>query len=52
MNHPTSCNASASSTKIYSTEMNEVYFVGEITMQSMSDLVQELKKQEKKAITA
>ena len=53
MNQHSCCgNTTTSSTKIYSTEMNEVYFVGEITMQSMSDLVQELKKQEKKAITA
>jgi ATP-dependent Clp protease protease subunit len=47
------CNGGTTSTaKVYSTEMNEVYFIGDITMTSMADLICELKKQEKKAIAA
>ncbi len=40
------------SSRIMNTDTNEVYFVGAITMESMSDLVKELKNCEKKALEA
>jgi ATP-dependent protease ClpP protease subunit len=40
------------SAKIMNTDTNEVYFVGPITMDSMSDLIKELKKCEKKTLEA
>jgi ATP-dependent protease ClpP protease subunit len=40
------------SSRIINTDTNEVYFVGPITMDSMSDLIKELKSCEKKALEA
>ncbi len=40
------------SAKVMNTDTNEIYFVGPITMDSMSDLIKELKSCEKKALEA